>query len=730
MPPLAADRRAHAPRRARGELLVPAPPGRLRVDRGARARAGAWSTWPAARATAPTCWRAARGRRGRRRRQPRGLRARAPALPRPNLRFERDLVETLRGALRRGRVPADDRARRRTRARCSSSSRRCWRPAASRTSRRPTCSRSRRQGAERSGNPWHVREYRAEEFGRSAGALRPRRAARPVPRAQAARPRAGAARRLGRACTRALRPHRAASTTGSCRRSTTRDFALRGAAASSTARSTSSPSAGRERRARARRARARPAHPHALRRGLRHLAVRRGVAVGGDRRLATCRCSTCSTRGGRVTLSVTPGARRPARGAPAARGERFLRLHARRARVDARARRRGPARRRRARLAAEVERARRRLRARRGALRGAAAATCSAPAAGAGAQLDLGGHARGAAAARDRRAACGCSSRPGSASHRARFGAWSGGFWLPECALRAVARAAARGGGRARDLRRPDRRLGLGPAATPCAALAPRGRCSCRSTGQPSSSSGATRLPRRTAATATTTTTRSTTTGRGRTTARPTTTTRRAALAREHAARLRRARRARSTLPRGARAPGLLRVRAGHRAARPLVVRRGRVAARGARRGGRAGPGARPARRRAGAPRAGVARRRPARVDAGARRGPVDVGRARRSPTWPGGPRASCGAARGRAPARGARRAAVRELLALPVQRLGVHGHAASWRRDYPARERAAEHTAAAVDALELDSPAGRVRHVAPCGLASPLLAAVSLCAS
>ena len=38
VPPLRADRRAHAARRARGELLVPPPPGRLRVDRRARRR--------------------------------------------------------------------------------------------------------------------------------------------------------------------------------------------------------------------------------------------------------------------------------------------------------------------------------------------------------------------------------------------------------------------------------------------------------------------------------------------------------------------------------------------------------------------------------------------------------------------------------------------------------------------------------------------------------------------
>ena len=48
-------------------------------------------------------------------------------------------------------------------------------------------------------------------------------------------------------------------------------------AAAWSARWTCSPCCGREPRQH------RPAHPHALRRGLRHVAVRRGVAVGGDR---------------------------------------------------------------------------------------------------------------------------------------------------------------------------------------------------------------------------------------------------------------------------------------------------------------------------------------------------------------------------------------------------------------------------------------------------------------
>ena len=107
----AADRRADAARRARGELLVPAPPGRLRVDR-----------------------RAGRRQAGRRHGLRRGLRlgragrrgaasvvgvdANPEAHEHARLRYVRAQPalrarpgRELRGALRRGRLPADDRAR-------------------------------------------------------------------------------------------------------------------------------------------------------------------------------------------------------------------------------------------------------------------------------------------------------------------------------------------------------------------------------------------------------------------------------------------------------------------------------------------------------------------------------------------------------------------------------------------------------------------------------------------
>ena len=161
-------------------------------------------------------------------------------------------------------------------------------PAASPTSRRPTCSRS----------PRPARSARATRgtctstAPRSSATCAPRTSTRvellrPLPRAQAARARAGAARWAG------TRVHAALGLTQRFYDRFTpaiaaRDFALRPRARrTSTARSTSSPSCGREPPAHAApgRARARPAHAHALRRGLRDVAVRRGVALGGDRDL-------------------------------------------------------------------------------------------------------------------------------------------------------------------------------------------------------------------------------------------------------------------------------------------------------------------------------------------------------------------------------------------------------------------------------------------------------------
>ena len=52
----------------------------------------------------------------------------------------------------------------------------------------------------------------------------------------------------------------------------------------------------------------------------------------------------------------------------------------------------------------------------------------------AGGAVDLRGHPRSAAAAGQRRRACGLQLATGTASHERRFGAFGGGLWLPECA--------------------------------------------------------------------------------------------------------------------------------------------------------------------------------------------------------------------------------------------------------------------------------------------------------
>ena len=86
----------------------------------------------------------------------------------------------------------------------------------------------------------------------------------------------------------------------------------------------------------------------------------------------------------------------------------------------------------------------------------------------------------------------------GIASHRARFGGWEGGFWLPGVRARPMARRAAGGGRRAHDVRRLD-----GRDAEPGAYRSPGGKCSLRSTGRRSTASGRRPCTRPTATTAT-----------------------------------------------------------------------------------------------------------------------------------------------------------------------------------------------------------------------------------
>ena len=104
---------------------------------------------------------------------------------RPNLRFERDPGRELRPAPRRDRLPADDRAHRRSRRRCSSGFASLAPVAYVSTPNRLTLAPP---GAEKSDNPWHLREYTLGRVPRAARALlRPGRDPRPLPRPQAAR---------------------------------------------------------------------------------------------------------------------------------------------------------------------------------------------------------------------------------------------------------------------------------------------------------------------------------------------------------------------------------------------------------------------------------------------------------------------------------------------------------------------------------------------------------------
>ena len=108
---------------------------------------------------------------------------------RQNLRFERGLVETYGepGAfdavvfLQTIEHVQDPRP-------CSSTSERCWPRAGSPTSRRPNVLTLAPPGASKSDNPWHIKEYRAEEFRELCRSVfGDGRAARAVPRPQAAR---------------------------------------------------------------------------------------------------------------------------------------------------------------------------------------------------------------------------------------------------------------------------------------------------------------------------------------------------------------------------------------------------------------------------------------------------------------------------------------------------------------------------------------------------------------
>ena len=92
--------------------------------------AGACSTWPAARDTAQTCSRAGASSVVGVDANPEALRARAPALRAAESHVRAGAGRDVRraGRVRRGRVPADDRARPGSRSPCSSTSARCCAP--------------------------------------------------------------------------------------------------------------------------------------------------------------------------------------------------------------------------------------------------------------------------------------------------------------------------------------------------------------------------------------------------------------------------------------------------------------------------------------------------------------------------------------------------------------------------------------------------------------------------
>ena len=198
------------------------------LDRRARRAGSTWSTWPAARATAPPSWRAARRASRawtptRRRTSTRGssTRAREP-------RFARDLVETYAGecdavvflqTIEHVENPEEVLDHFRSI---------CGRRTAYVST--PNVLTLAPEGAEKSGNPWHVKEYRAEEFRALCEASFDHVEMHGLFHARKLWLHERAIRAAGTRSTRGS-ASRSPSTTGSRRRSATRDFALRRRAA-------------------------------------------------------------------------------------------------------------------------------------------------------------------------------------------------------------------------------------------------------------------------------------------------------------------------------------------------------------------------------------------------------------------------------------------------------------------------------------------------------------------
>ena len=537
------------------------------------------------------------------------------------------------------------------------------------TSRRPNVLTLAPEGAERSGNPWHVHEYRAERVPRAVrGALRPRRAATASSTRGKLRAHQVAIERLGwdavHAAARASPSAFYDRFTPAISRATSRSSAR--ASATSTGRSTSWRSAAREPRGRV----SLVLHTHMP------YVEGFGTWPFGEEWLWEAIATSylplldLLDAGAPLTLSLTPGALRPARGArarsTAARPSCATCAPPRTALdIDAlpRGGRTAPWR-----PSSSAPPASTPLRW-RGWRRSARTATCSRALAPHAAWTSSATHAVLPLLATD--AGVRLQVQTGIEAHRARFGdGWRGGFWLPECAHAPwLRRLLEEAGVHATCVDLTDV-LGPGDRAPPDAA-AQRGRAAARAD-RPrarSTSSGATAATRRTAPIATTTTARRATTARGPTTAsvydpERGRSRRRARDARDFVARVRGAR-ARAAGCAAARstpscsATGGTRARRSSRAFVEACAELGLAlvplddALADVRAGAVAGRAATPRRR-------------------GARRATCGRGRARRSPTWPARSAtpscASSRAGRGRARARGARAARA------PGQRLGVPG--------------------------------------------------------
>ena len=326
------------------------------------------------------------------------------------------------------------------------------------------------EGEERSGNPWHVKEYRAEEF-----------------RALCER-HFGSVELLGLFHARKLRAHQVAIERLGW-------DAIHAAAADHQA--VLRPLHARDLRARLRAARRRPRPRAGLRRGPAAVSGRLSIVLHthmpyvegfgtwpfGEEWLWEAMATSylplldvLDAHAGAGDAVADPGAVRPARGAGG--GRALPRLPARAAARDAPARHRGGG--------GSRARARARALGRRSTRRPRSASRRAAATSSARSRRTPPGRPRPPTRC------CRCWPPPagvrlqlgaGIASHRRRFGHWDGGLWLPECAHAPWLDPLLEEAGRPRGLRRPHRRARPRRArAAAAAAQRRRARCSCRST--------------------------------------------------------------------------------------------------------------------------------------------------------------------------------------------------------------------------------------------------------